>query len=413
MSKKKKVAKDFDYTQFKQEAIQGLMDGKTLLGEQGVLKTLIKDIVEGALDGEMDAHLDSERKAGGDNRRNGHTQKKLRSQAGEIAIQPPRDRHGSFDPVLVKKWSRDIDTGLDNQVLELYSLGNSYEDIQSHILNMYGVELSKGQLSAITDRVWSKITAWQKRALQSMYIVVFLDAIHFKVREDGIVQTKAVYTVYGTDSQGNRDVLALKVGQSEGAKEWGRVLENLKERGVEDVLFFAIDGLPGFKEAILEVFPQSTIQRCVVHMVRQSLRFVDDSDMKAMAKGLRAIYTADDEAEGLACLDAFEEKWGAKYPEVGRSWRKSWVELTAFFGFSWAVRKLIYTTNSVEGLHRLMRRTTKTKAAFVSEQALLKLLYLTLQKKEKVWKRKIHSYKAIQRSLIREFGERFSKHLQD
>lgn len=411
MSKKKK--EDFDYTSFKKEAVQGLLNGKTLLGEQGVLKGLIKDLVEGALEGEMDAHLSTDRDSGVKNRRNGNTKKKLRSQMGEVSIDPPRDRNGSFSPILVKKWSRDLDMGLENQILELYSLGNSYEDIQTHILNMYGVSLSKGQLSAITDRLWSTIKTWQKRALQSLYIVIFLDAIHFKVRENGIVQTKAVYTVYGVDSQGNRDVLALKVGDSEGAREWGRVLENLKDRGVEDVLFFAVDGLSGFKEAILNVFPQSTVQRCVVHMVRQSLRFVDDSDMKEMAKGLRAIYTADDEAEGLACLDAFEEKWGAKYPGVCKSWRDNWVELTAFFGFNWAVRKLIYTTNAVEGLHRMMRKTTKTKGAFVSEQALLKLLYLTLQKKEKVWKRRVHSYKAIQRSLIREFGERFSKHLQD
>lgn len=411
MSKKRVTNQEFDYNQFKQEAIQGLLGGKTLLGEGGVLKDLIKDLVEGALDGEMDAHLKTSKSQGILNRRNGHTHKKLRSQAGEVSIQPPRDRQGSFQPLLVEKWDRNLGTGLDNQILELYSLGNSYEDIQSHILTMYGVELSKGQLSAITDSVWSRVTTWQQRPLRSFYIVVFLDAIHFKVREDGQVKTKAVYTVYGTDAYGNRDVLSIKVGQSEGAKEWGRVLENLKDRGVEDVLFFAIDGLTGFKEAILEVFPESSIQRCIVHMVRSSLRFVDDVDVKLMVKDLKAIYTADEETDGLSALDTFEQKWNHKYPEVVKSWKDNWTELTAFFGFNWAVRKLIYTTNAVEGLHRIMRKTTKTKAAFVNDKALIKLLFLTLEKKEKVWKRQVHSYRAIQRSLAREFGERFTKHI--
>lgn len=413
MSKKGRTEEEFDYNQFKQEAIKGLLHGKTLLGEQGVLKGLIKDLVEGALDGEMDVHLKTDKSQGISNRRNGHTQKKLRSQAGEVQIDPPRDREGSFQPLLIKKWDRSIDTGLDNQILELYSLGNSYEDIQGHILRMYGVELSKGQLSAITDRVWSKVTTWQQRPLRSFYIVVFLDAIHFKVREDGQVKSKAVYTVYGTDAQGNRDVLSIKVGQSEGAKEWGRVLESLKDRGVEDVLFFAIDGLTGFKEAILEVFPESTIQRCIVHMVRSSLRFVDDVDARLMVKDLKAIYTADEEAQGLTALASFEQKWNNKYPEIVKSWKENWTELTAFFGFNWAVRKMIYTTNAVEGLHRIMRKTTKTKAAFVNDKALIKLLFLTLERKEKVWSRKVHSYKAIQRSLAREFGERFTKHLNE
>ena len=305
-----------------------------------------------------------------------------------------------------------MDVGLDQQILELYSLGNSYEDIQIHLKQMYGVELSKGQISAITDRVWTKVTQWQSRALQSLYIVIFLDAIHFKVREDGVVKSKAVYTVYGVDSEGNRDVLALKIGQAESAKEWGRILDSIKDRGVDDVLFFAVDGLSGFKEAILAVFPEAIVQRCVVHMVRSSLRFVDDMDFKQIAKGLKAIYTADNEAEGQACLDAFAQEWGAKYPEIVKAWTENWIELTAFFGFNWAVRKLIYTTNSVEGLHRMMRKTTKTKAAFVSDKALIKLLYLTLEKKQKVWSRKVHSYKAVQRSIIREFGERFTKHLQ-
>lgn len=276
---------------------------------------------------------------------------------------------------------------------------------------MYGIQLSVGQLSAITDRVWTQIRQWQQRALKAFYMVVFLDAIHFKVRENGSVVSKAVYTVYGVDAEGYRDVLAIQIGGEEGAKQWGRIWEHLKDRGLQDVLFFCIDGLSGFKEAILSVFPQSTVQRCVVHMVRNAIRFVDDKDVKTICKDLRVIYTADDEPQGLSALEAFKGKWDHKYPELGRAWTNNWMELTAFFGFNWAVRKLIYTSNPIEGLHRIMRRTTKTKAAFVSEDALTKLLYLTLMKKEKVWKRRIGAYKAVIRSMQREFKQRFDQHL--
>ncbi len=414
MSKKKKkpTESDFDYKKFEASALSGLQNGQGLVGEKGILKDLIKHLVESSLQGELDAHLLHDRQTGQSNRRNGSTKKRLRTQLGEVEIQPPRDRQGSFEPQLVGKWERNLQSGLDQQVLELYSLGNSYLDIQMHLKGMYGIELSVGQLSAITDRVWSDIRKWQQRALKSFYIVIFLDAIHFKVREDGVVTSKAVYTVYGVDAEGYRDVLAIQVGGEEGAKQWGRTLEHLKDRGVEDVLFFCIDGLSGFKQAILSVFPQSTVQRCVVHMVRNAIRFVDDQDVKTICKNLRAIYTADDEQQALLALEQFKQNWDQKYPEIGNAWTNNWVELTAFFGFNWAVRKLIYTTNPIEGLHRIMRRTTKTKAAFVSEDALTKLLYLTLMKKEKVWKKRIHSYKAVIRSMKREFNNRFDKHLE-
>lgn len=410
--KTKKEKKDFDYSKFETEALSGLVSGKGLVGDEGILKGLIQHLVESALDGEMSAHLSENKKEGTSNRRNGSGKKKLRTQLGEVEIHPPRDRNSSFEPQLIGKWDRNLNTGLEDQILELYSIGNSYLDIQAHIQKLYGISLSTGQLSAITDKVWEEISKWQKRALKSFYMLIYLDAIHFKIRENGVVSTKAVYTVYGVDADGHRDVLAIKIGAQEGAKQWGRILEHLQERGVEDVLFFAVDGLSGFKEAILDVFPQSTVQRCIVHMVRSSTRFVDDKDIKQIIKGLRAIYTADDEAQGLRALESFEAIWNDKYPEIAKAWRNNWTELTAFFGYNWQVRKLIYTTNAIEGLHRMMRKTTKTKAAFVSENALTKLLYLTLMRKQKVWKRRVHSYKAIQRSLSREFGERFAKHCE-
>jgi len=415
MSKKEQKAgsKDFDYKKFEFEALQGLQSGQGLVGTEGILKGLIQHLVESALEGEMSAHLASEKDTGVTNRRNGKGKKRLRTELGEINIEPPRDRQGNFTPRLVGKWERDLNTGLEEQILELYSAGNSYGDIQWHIKKMYGVGLSMGQLSSITDRVWADITKWQQRVLKVFYSVIFLDAIHFKVRQNGVVSSRAVYTVYGIDADGHRDVLAIKVGESEGSKQWGRVVESLRDRGVEDVLFFAVDGLKGFKEAILGVFPNTIVQRCIVHMVRSSIRFVDDKDVNKVIKDLRAIYTADEEEQGLRALEDFETKWKDKYSEIGKAWRENWIELTAFFGFNWAVRKLIYTTNCIEGLHRIMRRTTKTKGAFVNEKALTKLLYLTLMRKEKVWKKRIQSHKAVQRSLAREFGERFSKHMSN
>lgn len=412
--KKKRSSKKggFDYKEFEKSAIEGLQSGQGLVGENGLLKELMSHLVQSSLEGELAYHLSQSKERGESNRRNGYTSKTIQTGIGNIEIQPPRDRNGDFSPKIVEKWDRKLHSGFDIQVIELYSLGNSLEDIQLHLKKMYGVHLSTGQLSAITEQVRGDIEKWQKRPLKSFYILLYLDAIHFKVRENGRVMTKAIYTVYGVDADGYRDVLCLYVGQgSEGAKEWGRVLEHIKDRGVEDVLFFSVDGLSGFKEAILSVYPQSIVQRCIVHMIRTSIRFVDDRDMKILIKDLKLIYQADNETQGSEALDKFEEIWNKKYPEIAKAWRKNWTELTAFFGFNWAVRKLMYTTNPVEGLHRMLRKTTKTKGAFVSEKALTKILYLTLDRKQKVWKKRIHAYKAIQRDLAREFGERFEKHV--
>jgi len=416
MSKRQKLKQKagFDYKKFEEEALAGLQSGKGLIGEDGILRELMRHLVQSSLEGELNHHLKESKSKGDSNRRNGHTSKTIQTHVGSIQIRPPRDRKGDFEPQLVGKWDRKLNSGFDAQIIELYSLGNSLEDIQFHLRRMYGVELSTSQLSTITEQVRGDIEKWQKRPLQSFYILLYLDAIHFKVRENGRVITKAIYTVYGVQADGFRDVLCLYVGQgAEGAKEWGRVLEHIKDRGVEDVLFFCVDGLSGFKEAILEVYPQSVVQRCIVHMIRTSLKFVDDADTKPLIKDLKKVYQADTEPQGLEALSGFEQTWNEKYPDIAKAWRKNWTELTAFFGFNWAVRRIMYTTNAVEGLHRMLRKTTKAKGAFVSENALMKLLYLTLQRKEKVWKRRVHAYKAIQRNLAREFGDRFEKHVTD
>lgn len=411
--KKKSQGGKFDYEKFEKDAIAKLRAGNDLVGPEGIFRDLIARIVSAAMDGEIKGHIADEKAMGkAGNRRNGSTSKKLKTSLGEVPINPPRDRLGTFDPQIIGKWDRNLNSGLDAQILELYSLGNSMIDIRSHIEKMYGVSLSTGQISLVTEQVWEEVLKWQSRPLASFYALIYLDAIHFKVREDGEVKTKAVYTVYGVDAYGQRDVLGLTIGQAEGAKQWGRILETLKTRGVEDVLFFAVDGLTGFGEAILEVFPNSIVQRCIVHMIRTSLRFVADKDYKPICKDLRKIYTADDEAAGLAFLDIFAEKWDAKYPEISQKWRKSWTELTAFFGYNHAIRRMIYTTNAVEALHRHMRKTTKTKGAFVNDKALLKLLYLTLMRKQKSWGRKVFQWSAVQRGIIREFGERYTKHIE-
>jgi len=413
MGKRQKKSSGFDYAAFEKAALEGLKEGKDLVGEEGILKELMSHLVQSSLEGEMNYHLEQEKERGITNRRNGSTKKRVKTNIGEISIEPPRDRSGNFEPSLIGKWDRTLNSGFDNQVIELYSIGNSLEDIQMHLKRMYGVHLSTGQLSAITEQVRSDIEKWQSRPLKAFYILLYLDAIHFKIRENGRVITKAVYTVYGVDADGYRDVLCLYVGQgAEGAKEWGRVLEHIQDRGVEDVLFFSVDGLSGFKEAILSVYPQSIVQRCIVHMIRNSIRFVDDVDMKGLIKDLKKVYQADNENQGSEALDQFEYLWNHKYPEIGRAWRKNWTELTAFFGYNWDVRRLMYTTNPVEGLHRMLRKTTKTKGAFVSEKALTKILYLTLNRKEKVWKKRVQAYKAIQRNLTREFGDRFEKHVK-
>lgn len=373
---------EFDYQSFEKEAIAQLMSGQDLIGKDGVLKEIIQRIVHAALDGEMEAHLSSERgkteNKSQDIRRNGTTRKKLKTSLGEIEISPPRDRMGTFDPIIVKKWDRNLNSGLDNQIIELYARGNSVGDIRLYIKEMYGPELSAGQITAITDKVWEEVLEWKKRALKAFYVLVYLDAIYFRIRENGKVITKAIYTVYGIDANGSRDILDLHIGiaESEGAKEWGRLLEKLKDRGVEDVLFFAIDGLSGFSEAIWEVYPNSIVQRCIVHMIRTSLKFVDEKDYKEICKDLKLVYTADDEVSAGHALEQFAAKWDKKYPEISEKWRKKWDELTAFFGYNTAIRRLIYTTNAVEGLHRMMRKVTKNKGAFTNEKALLKLLFL-------------------------------------
>lgn len=409
------LSEEFDFSIFEKKAIAELYAGKDLLGTDGILKDIIQRIVGAAMNGEMTSHLEKEKEAGKQNRRNGVKTKKVKTTLGEVPIEYSRDRAGTFEPILIKKWGRNLHTGFDSQILELYSNGTSIIEIQNYLLSMYGTEISAGQISAITEQVWEEVQKWKSRVLNCFYVLIYLDAIYFKIRENGQVITKAIYTVYGINAHGERDILDLHIGASEaeGAKEWGRLLEKIKDRGVKDVLFFAVDGLSGFKEVIFEVFPQSIVQRCIVHMVRTSLLLVADKDYKPICKDLRTIYTADNLDAAEIKLDQFAQKWDNKYPEISKKWRASWLELTAFLCYNQAIRRLIYTTNAVEGLHKTMRKVTKTKGAFTNDKALLKLLYLNLTRNSKSWNRKVFSWSDVSRGLTREFGERFTKHSQD
>lgn len=404
---------EFDFSQFESDAITSLQSGSPLFGEGGILKGLVKHLLEASLEGELDHHLRSQKRDEIENKRNGKGRTKhLRSELGEIELTSSRDRRGDFEPQTVGKWQREIGKGFSDQIMELYGMGNSVSDIRSHLSKMYGASLSGGAISAITDRVWPEIRAWQSRALESLYVLIYLDAIHYKVREEGHVVSKAIYTIYSVDADGDRDILSMHIGPSEGAHQWSLHLEELKRRGVEDVLYFAVDGLKGFPEAISRVFPEATIQRCIVHMLRTSVIGVSDKDRRELIKDLKDIYKAAHQEQALEALEAFELKWANKYPHVAKKWRDNWIELTAFLDYGPEIRRMIYTTNAVENVHRQMRKITKTKGAWCSTEALTKQLYISLQRKKSSWNRKVFKWSTIQNELIELFGQRYLKHLK-
>jgi putative transposase len=393
------------------EMLSRLYKGDPILGEKGVFTNLLQSFVNAALEGEMDNFLQETKDDSTDNRRNGHTSKSLRSTAGPLSIQTPRDRSGDHDPVIVKKRERELGTGLDEIILSLYARGQSVEDVRFQLHQIYGLEVSTGAISAVTDRVWSEIIEWQQRPLATCYTIIYLDAIHYKVREDGKVISKAIYTVYSVTTDGQRDILGLYLSQSEGARQWGLILEDIKRRGVEDVLFFSVDGLTGFKDVIEQSFPCSALQRCIVHKIRNSTRYVSDKDIKAVCRDLRKIYTASDREQALIALEAFGEQWNAKYKEIKPSWEADWDDLMVFMDYGENIRRMIYTTNPVEAVHRVMRKVTKTKGAWSNDKGLLKQLYLTLKYNEKSWKRTAFNWKTIQRELMEHFGERYVRYL--
>lgn len=392
------------------QVLSRLYKGEPILGEGGIFTEMLQSMVNAALEGELDEKL-NQRSFGDTNRRNGHTKKTVRSQAGPLSIKTPRDRSGSHDPVLIKKWERELGTGIDEVILSLYARGHSVEDVRHQLQHLYGLQVSAGVISAVTERVWAEIVEWQQRPLYSCYPIVYLDAIHYKIREAGHVISKAIYTCYGVNTEGKRDILGLYLNESEGSRNWGLILEDLKKRGVEDVFFFCIDGLTGFLDVIEQVYPQAIVQRCIVHMVRSSTRFVSDKDRKKVCADLRKVYTAANRQQAETALEAFGQTWDKKYKEVRPKWEKDWDDLMAFMDYGAHIRRMIYTTNPVESLHRILRKITKSKGAWSNDKGLIKQLYLALKYNEKSWKRKAFNWTAIQRELLDKFGDRYEKHL--
>ena len=395
----------FDFEAFVRQAGEQLRHGKPFTGKDGVFTPLLKRILEASLEGELDEHL-QESRAPESNRRNGHTRKNLKSSLGAFEISTPRDRNSSLEPQTVVKRQRTISEDIDRKILGLYGLGMSYSDIQSHLKDMYGVELSDGTLTAITDRIIPEIKEWQNRPLESVYPVIWLDAMHFKVRQEGMVKNKAVYSVLGVNMDGQKEVIGIYFGEQEGSTFWRQVLNDLKMRGIEDICIACIDNLKGFADVIEDVFPKTQVQLCLVHQMRNSMKYLNWKDLKPCVADLKKVYKANNADMALSYLEQAEQKWGSKYGIIFKSWRSNWDRLATFFQYPPALRKIIYTTNPIESYHRMVRKVTKTKGAFSSDDAILKQIYLATINCNTKWHGQMFNWTAVRIDLIAYFGNR-------
>lgn len=397
-----------------EELLSGLLANykkpEDLIGENGLLKQLTKLLVEKALDAELTEHLGHDRhesvaNASG-NTRNGKSKKTLKGEFGELPIEVPRDRHGSFEPQLIPKHQTRW-TGFDDKIISLYARGMTVREIQAHLQEMYGTDVSPSLISSVTDAVSEEVKAWQARPLDPIYPIVYLDCIHVKVRE-GAVRVKAVYLAIGITMNGNKEVLGLWLAQTEGAKFWLQVVTELRNRGVQDIFIACVDGLKGFPEAIEAVFPKTVVQLCIVHMVRHSLNYVSWKRRKEVAADLRHIYQAATAQEAEQRLGEFEARWDQEYLPIGQSWRRNWSRLIPFFDYPPEIRKVIYTTNAIESVNMSLRKLTKNRGSFPSDEALLKLFFLALRNISLKWSMPIHDWKAALTRFTIEFGDRLS-----
>lgn len=401
---------------FDKDDLQKLLKEKNINDQAGLndlLRDLTKEVIEALYDGELTDHLGYEKHGKNENydqnSRNGRGKKTVQSRHGSINLEPPRDRLGPFDPQVVKKRQRDI-SGIEDKVISMYAKGMSTRDISSHINDIYGHELSSETISTITDKVLEKAREWQSRPLESVYSIVFMDGMILKMRQDGVVQKITVYIIIGIDLQGNKSCLGMYFAETESAKYRLTVMNELKNRGVEDILIFAVDNLTGISDAIETAFPKAEIQKCIVHQIRNSLKFVPWKERKSVAADLKKIYTAATDEQGWEFLEAFAEKWDKKYPHISKSWKSDWAELSTFFKYSAEIRKLIYTTNPIESFNRGIRKVTKTRSIFPNEDAVLKLVFLAMQDIEKKWTRTIRNWGMIYSQLTIFFEERLEKY---
>ncbi len=383
--KKTNTAFEFDYESIKNKALAQLKSGKSLLGKEGALAPLFKSFLEAALEAELEGHL-QENIEEESNRRNGHGTKLLRTSEGTLELTTPRDRSGSFESEIVKKRQTILADSLESKIIGLYGLGMSLRDIAAHIKEMYDTDISHTTLSEVTDRVIPAIKLWQAHELEDVYTIVWLDAMYYKVKDSsGHVVTRCLYNVLGINLEGRKHLLGMYISESEGAKFWLSVLTDLQQRGVKDILIACIDNLGGFEEAIGSIYPKTEVQSCIVHQVRNTIKYVASKDVKTVIADVKLIYKAVSKEQAEEHLDALEKKWGLKYPIVIKSWRNNWHKLSTFFKYAADIRRLIYTTNTIEGFHRQIRKVTKTKGAFTNDMALLKLVYLASQRIEEKW----------------------------
>lgn len=370
--------------ELKKKALEQFRTGKSLFGKDGAFAPLLQEFLEEALQGELDSHLSQEERIRG-NRKNGRLKKTIKTSQGSIEIDNPRDRSGTFEPQIVKKRETILADTLEEKIIGLYGLGMSLRDIASHIKEMYDTEISAATLSSITDRIIPRLKEWQSRPLEEVYCIAWLDAMFYKVREEGRIVTRCLYNILGVNIEGRKEILGIYVSQSEGANFWLSVLTDLKNRGVEDILICCIDNLKGFAEAIQTIFPKTEVQTCIVHQIRNSLKYVSYKEAKVFIADLKTIYQATNKEAAELSLDTLEEKWKHKYPLVIKSWRTNWDKLSTYFKYPDNIRRLIYTTNAIEGYHRQIRKVTKNKGAFTSDTALLKLVYLATENIQKKW----------------------------
>ena len=389
------------------DELLGGADAKSAFDPDGLLDDLKKALAERVLNAEMDVHLDDA--AGSGNSRNGYGRKTVLTGSGSLELSVPRDRQGSFEPQLIAKYRRRF-PGFDDKVVSMYARGMSTREIAGHLREIYGIEASPALVSAVTDAVLEEVSAWQARPLEQVYPLVFFDALRVKVRDEGLVRNKAVHIGLGVRADGRKEVLGLWLEENEGAKFWLRVMTELRNRGVEDILLAVVDGLKGFPQAIQSVFPDTVVQTCIVHLMRHGLDFVSYKDRKPVAAALKGIYRAVDATAGEAALTAFEDSpWGRKYPAIGQAWRRAWGEVVPFYAFPADVRRILYTTHAIEALNAKLRRAVRARGHFPTDEAALKLLFLVLNRTEKEWKMAAREWGMAKTQFAVLFGERFTR----
>ena len=407
-SPQKQVMREMMQQYLKKNDIR-IKDGQDV---KSIMRDMMSVILEGAMDGELDEELgyskyDYKNKET-DNSRNGHSSKNMHTSYGDMEIAVPRDRNGEYEPQVVKKYQNTVTQDMEEKIISMYAKGMTTGDIETHMQDLYDMEISDSTISRITDKILPLVKEWQERPLEEIYAVVFMDAIHYHVRCEGRVVKRAVYIVLGIDMDGHKDILGMYVGENESAKFWLSVMNGLKNRGVQDILIACVDGLTGFPEAIDAAFPKTEIQQCIIHQIRNSTKYVSYKDLKALVADLKQVYGAPTEAVALEALERFGSRWDSKYPKIRKSWEKDWMNLSTYFKYPEAVRRLIYTTNAIEGYNRQLRKVTKNRGVFPTDESLLKMLYLATMDITRKWTGRRQDWSQIHAQLEIYFEERLA-----